>query len=79
MRIIVRMTFTDDRGLMMKEIIFDHSNVDDRDDESDLCLSAVTWTGPTAHTSTASSSGCFGTWDQSGQHHLDDHERSPKI
>ena len=45
----------------MTEIIFDHSNVDDGDDESDLCLSVVTWTGPTVHTSTASWSGCFGT------------------
>ena len=47
----------------MTKMIFDYSNVDDRDDESDLCLSAVTWTGPTGRTSTASWSGCFGTWD----------------
>ena len=63
----------------MTEIIFDYSNVDDRDDESDLCLSVVTWTGPTAHTSTASLSGCFGTCGHSGHHHLYDHERSQRI
>ena len=54
----------------MTEVIFDYSNVDDRDDESDLCLSAVTWTGPTGRTSTASWSGCFGTCGHSGHHHL---------
>ena len=54
----------------MTGIIFDHSNVDDGYDESDLCLSAVTWTGRTARTSTASSSGCFGTCGHTGHHHL---------
>ena len=63
----------------MTEIIFDHSNVDDGDDESDLCLSVVTWTGPTVRTSTASWSGCFGTCHHTGHHHLDDDQRSQKI
>ena len=62
----------------MTEIIFDPSNVVDRDDESDLCLSVVTWTGPTVHTSTASWSGCFGTCHHSGHHHLYD-QRSQRI
>ena len=62
----------------MTEIIFDHNNVDDRDDESHLCLSAVTWTGPTARTLTASWSGCFGTCGHSGHHHLYD-QRSQRV
>ena len=62
----------------MTEIIFDHSNVDDRDDESDLCLSAVTWTGRTVHTSTASWSGCFGTCGHSGHYHQDDQKVKTK-